>query len=264
MKKFLLPLMLIILTASGCGSKNIENIANKTVYVIGLDDEYAPMGFKDETGELVGFDVDLAKETARRMGVKFEFRPIDWNAKIEELNARRIDIIWNGLDITPERQEHILYSKPYMDNRQILLVKADSNQDIHSEYDLAGKIVATQAGSSSETYIKYDETLKNSLKEFRTYGSFKKAFRDLESGAIDVLIVDEIAGRYAMSKVPKKFRVIEEVTIGPVTKIGIGFRMTDVALRDKIQGVFNQMIKDGTAKKISEEWFGADLINTGK
>ena len=121
MKKFLLPLMLIILTASGCGGKNIENIANKTVYVIGLDDEYAPMGFKDETGELVGFDVDLAKETARRMGVKFEFRPIDWNAKIEELNARHIDIIWNGLDITPERQEHILYSKPYMDNRQILL-----------------------------------------------------------------------------------------------------------------------------------------------
>ena len=79
-----------------------------------------------------------------------------------------------------------------------------------------------------------------------------------------MLIVDEIAGRYEMKKVPKMFRVIEEVTIGPVTKIGIGFRITDVALRDEVQGVFDQMIKDGTAKKISEEWFGADLINTGK
>ena len=262
MKKFLMIICAALLI-SGCGGKDIGNISYKKVYVIGLDDEYAPMAFRDERGEIIGFDVDLAKEAARRMGVIFEFRPIDWSNKIEELNSRRIDIIWNGLDITPERQEHILYSKPYMDNRQILLVKADSTLDIHSEYDLAGKIVATQAGSNSESYVEYNEPLKNSLKEFRTFGSFKTEFKDLESGAVDVLIVDEIAGRYAMSKVPDKFKALE-VTIGPVTAIGIGFRMTDIALRDEVQGVFDEMIKDGTAKEISEKWFQADLIKYGK
>ena len=265
MKKFLVILFSLFLFPislfSGCGNvQTIDSMNYKKVYVIGLDAEYAPMGFKDENGEIVGFDVDLANEAARRLDIEFEFRPIDWNMKLEELNSERIDIIWNGLDITPERQEHILYSKPYMDNRQILLIKADSNLDIHSEYDLAGKIVGTQAGSSSEIYVEYDETLKNSLKEFRTYGSFKAAFRDLESGVVDVLIVDEIAGRYAMSKVPQKFKVVEEATIGPVTEIGIGFRKSDVALRDDIQKVFNEIIKDGTAKRISEKWFQADLI----
>lgn len=264
MKNFLLPLALIIFLVSGCGGvKDVDNIGYKKIYVIGLDAEYAPMGFKDENGKIVGFDIDLAKEVARRMDVEFEFRPIDWNNKIAELNSRRIDIIWNGLDITPERQEHILYSKPYLDNRQILLVRADSNLNIHSEYDLAGKVVGTQAGSNSETYVEYDETLRNSLKEFRTYGSFKTAFRDLESGAVDVLIVDEIAGRYQITKVQNKFKALE-VTIGPVTAIGIGFRITDVALRDEVQSVFSEMIKDGTAKKISEKWFQADLIKSGR
>ena len=261
MKKLFLIICAALLIM-GCGGKDIDNISYNKVYVIGLDDEYAPMAFRDENGEIVGFDIDLAKEAARRMNVEFEFRPIDWNNKIDELNSRRIDIIWNGLDITPERQDHILYSKPYMDNRQILLVRADSNLDIHSEYDLAGKIVGTQAGSHSETYVEYDEPLRNSLKEFRTFGSFKTAFRDLESGAIDVLIVDEIAGRYQMSKVPNKFKVIEEANIGSVTKIGIGFRTSDIALRDEVQNAFNEMIKDGTAKKISEKWFQADLIKS--
>ena len=258
MKKVLMIICAALLI-SGCGGKDINDMSYKKIYVIGLDAEFAPMGFRDENGEIVGFDIDLAKEAAQRMGVEFEFRPIDWSRKVDELNARRIDIIWNGLDITPERQEHILYSKPYMDNRQILLVTADSTFNINSEYDLAGKIVGTQAGSNSETYVEYNDELRKSLKAFRTFGSFKTGFRDLESGEVDVLIVDEIVGRYEMSKFPNKFKALE-VTIGHVTAIGIGFRMTDIVLRDEVQGVFNQMIKDGTAKKISEKWFHADLI----
>lgn len=263
---YALSITLCALFLTGCGGEknfdqDISGIGYKKVYVIGIDDEYAPMGFHDESGEIVGFDVDLAKEVARRLDVTFEFRPIEWSKKVDELNARRIDLIWNGLDITPERQEHILYSSPYMDNRQILLVSANSDFDIKTEQDLAGKIVGTQAGSHSETYVDHDEELKNNLKDFRTYGTFKTAFRDLESGEVDVLLVDEIAGRYAMSKMPQKFKALE-FTIGSATEIGIGFRMTDVGLRDEIQKVFNEMIKDGTAKKISEKWFQADLIKS--
>ena len=265
MSKFFLPFMLMIFILVGCGGENNSSNVNSTKYertlVVGLDDAYAPFGFRDEDGELVGFDVDMAKEAAKRMGVKFEFKPIGWSNKEDELESGNIDIIWNGLDITPERKERILYSKPYMDNRQILLVSVDSDLHFYSEYDLGGKIVGTQAGSNSETYIEANPELKNSFVEFRTYGNFKQAFENLEMWSIDVLIIDELPGRYEISKIPKKFDVVD-ITIGPVTELGIGFRKNDVELRDRVQKVFNDMIGDGTARKISEKWFQADLIKS--
>ena len=266
MRKIFLPLMLfMIFLVTGCGGGDTPATSDGDKYskkiVIGLDDEYAPMGFRNDKGELVGFDIDLAKEAGKRLGVEVEFLPIDWNNKENELESGRIDVIWNGLDITPERKERILYSKPYMDNRQILLVKKDNNQGIRGESDLAGKSVGTQDGSNSADYVEQNESLKNSFAEFKTYRNFRDAFNELEGGLVDVLIVDELAGRYEMSKVPSKFDPIE-VTIGPVTEIGIGFRKEDTALRDKVQKVFDDMIRDGTARKISEHWFQADLIKT--
>ena len=263
MKKIFLPLLLLIFFVTGCGggqdSKNVNSSKFSGTLVIGIDDEYAPFGFRDKDGELIGFDIDLAKEAAKRMGVKFEFKPINWNNKENELDSGNIDIIWNGLDITPEREERILYTKPYMDNRQILLAKKSNDFNLRTEHDLEGKIVGTQAGSNSEDYIAANETLMNSFKDFKTYATFKQAFLDLSDGKVDVLIVDELAGRYEMSKIPRKFEIIE-ITIGPVTEIGIGFRKSDVELRDRVQKVFDDMVRDGTAKKISEQWFQADLI----
>ena len=267
MKKiFMATLLLVTMIFAGCGgggeapksggdsgSKEIKKI------VIGLDDEYAPMGFKDEKNEIVGFDVDLAKEAAKRLGTEVEFKAIDWNSKEAELKSGRIDIIWNGLDITPERQENMLFSDPYMDNRQIVFVKKGNDQGITSESDLAGKTVGTQAGSTAETYIDGNETLKNSFKEFKTYGDYVSAFMDLENGRIDALVCDEIVGRYAMSKQDGKFDALN-VAVGPVTQFGIAFRKEDTELRNKVQKVFDEMVKDGAAKKISEQWFQADLL----
>ena len=267
MKKFLLPLLLIVFMITGCGagqdSKNVNSNKYKGTLVIGVDDEYAPFGFRDKNGELVGFDIDLANEAAKRMGAKFEFKTIDWTQKETELDSGSIDIIWNGLDITPEREERILYTKPYMDNRQVLLIKKSSNLKFNSEYDLEGKIVGTQEGSNSKDYVESNKKLMESFKEFKTYSTFKQAFADLTEEKVDVLIVDELAARYEMSKIPRKFEIIE-VTIGPVTKIGIGFRKSDVELRNKVQKVFDEMVADGTAKKISEHWFQADLIKYKK
>ena len=268
MKKIFLPLLLMIFFIAGCGgsqqgSKDVNDPKYNGTLVIGLDDEYAPFGFRDKDGELVGFDIDLANEAAGRMGVKFEFKPINWNNKENDLDAGQIDIIWNGLDITPERQERILYSKPYMDNRQILLSKKSADFTFLSEYDLAEKIVGTQAGSNSEDYIAGNKPLMKSIKEFKTYSTFKQAFADLTEGKVDVLVVDELAARYELSKIPRKFE-ITEVTIGPATEIGIGFRKSDTALRDRVQKVFDEMVADGTTKKISEKWFQADVIKHKK
>ena len=266
MKKFfMVALLLVTMVFAGCdggsdpaktdgnGSKEAKKI------VIGLDDEYAPMGFKNEQNEIIGFDVDLAKEAAKRLGSEVEFKAIDWNSKEAELKSGRIDIIWNGLDITPEREENMLFSKPYMDNRQIVFVKKDNTQNISAETDLADKAIGTQAGSTAESYIDKTESLKSSFKEFKTYGDYVSAFMDLENGRIDALVCDEIVGRYAMSKQGDKFDALD-VTVGPVSQFGIAFRKDNTELRDKVQKVFDEMIKDGAAKKISEQWFGADLI----
>ena len=268
MKKFLTAaLLLVTMIFAGCGGGgdtpaktdgDAPKSDNKKI-VIGLDDEYAPMGFKNEQNEIVGFDVDLAKEAAKRLGSEVEFKAIDWNSKEAELKSGRIDIIWNGLDITPERQQNMLFSKPYMDNRQIVFVKAGNEQGIMTEADLAGKAVGTQAGSTAEAYITGAEGLKDSFREFKTYGDYVSAFMDLENGRIDALVCDEIVGRYAMSKQDGKFDALD-VTVGNVTQFGIAFRQDDTELRDKVQKVFDEMVADGTAGKISEQWFQADLV----
>ena len=268
MKKFFIAAFLLVtMIFAGCGndgdaSDNGGSSAKK-IFVVGLDDHYAPMGFRNDKNEIVGFDVDLAKEAAKRMGVEFQFKPIDWGKKREEITSGNIDILWNGTDITDERKEYMIYTRPYMDNRQILLVKKGNAYDIHSEGDLEGRVVGTQAGSSSRNYVDDNPKLKNSFKEFKTYLNFKEAFADLDSGNVDVLICDEIAGRYEISKIPQKFEVIE-ATIGPACEIGVGFRKDDVELRDKVQKAFDSMVRDGTTKKISEKWFQADLIKYRK
>ena len=128
-------------------SSGLKQESEKTSYVMGLDDTFAPMGFRDEKGNLVGFDIDMANEAAERMDINIQFQPIDWSMKETELNAGNIDFIWNGYSITEERKEKVAFSAPYLKNSQIIVVLADS--DIKSKDDLAGKNIAVQAESSA-------------------------------------------------------------------------------------------------------------------
>ena len=261
-KLFLTAGLLVSMLFTGCGGDTgkpapADNQTKKIV--VGLDDEYAPMGFKDESNNIVGFDVDLAKEATKRLDSEVEFKAIDWNSKEAELKSGRIDVIWNGLDITPERQENMLFSDPYMDNRQIIFVRNGDDQGIKAESDLAGKIVGTQAGSTAEGYIVSNEELKNSFSDLKTYGDYVSAFMDLENQRLDVLVCDEIVGRYYISKKPDSLQALD-VAVGPVTQFGIAFAKENTELRDKVQKAFDEIVADGTASKISEQWFNADLI----
>ena len=234
-------------------------IGNTEKIIIGIDDEFAPLGFHNSKNELVGFDIDLAKEAAKRMGVDIEFKSIEWNNKRAEILSGNIDMIWNGLDITDERKEYMIFSEPYMDDRQILLVKKGTNQDIRSEGDLEGKRVGIQAGSTSDCYLQKDERLKKSLKDYKTYSKFTELVNALKNGEIDVLVCDELIARYEMNNNPDQLELVD-VSIGSITEMAIGFRKDNVELRDRVQKVFDDMIKDGTAREISEKWFQADLI----
>lgn len=165
MKKILITFLMITLVASllltGCSGSgatksstedtkpsqsdtSLEDIKKAGKFVVGLDDSFPPMGFRNEKDEIVGFDVDMAKEAAKRMGVEIELKPIDWDSKVLELNGKKIDVIWNGLTITEERKKEIAFTKPYLENRQIIVVAAGS--DIKTKADLAGKKVGVQYG----------------------------------------------------------------------------------------------------------------------
>lgn len=258
MKTILLPFMLIVCLLAGCSS----NVETKKI-VIGIDEAYAPFSFRNRDGEIIGFDMDLAKEVARRMGTEFEFKPIDWNKKREELESGNIDILWNGLSITPERQTYLIFTKPYMEDRQVILVRKGRTNGIISAADLAGKVVGTQLGAPSEFFINQDEQLKNSFAKFITYDNYKHAFEALADGAIDAVICDELVVHYEMNMHQDKFETIEAM-VGTVTEIAVGFRKSDTKLRDEIQNVFDDMVKDGTAREISIKWFNGDLITMHK
>ena len=268
LKKIVAMGLAAVMTAAlftGCGgdagkkdpaSSSSSSSGGKAI-VVGLDDNYPPMGFRDEKNEIVGFDVDLAKEAAKRLGRPVEFKPIDWASKEAELKSGRVDVLWNGLDITEKRKENMLFSDPYMDNRQIIFVKKGAT-DIKDEKSLAGKVVGTQSGGTAEEYIDGNAELKGSLKDYKKYSDYIAAFMDLENGRLDAIVADEITGRYYMSKHPDTLEAVD-VAVGPVSTFGIGFRKDDTALKDEVQKVLNEMKKDGTMAKISETWFGKDI-----
>ena len=246
MKKiFSLALFLVMsmVVLTGCGN-NQQGKTDKKI-IVGLDDNFPPMGFIGDNNEIIGFDIDLAKEASKRLGREVEF------------SSGRIDILWNGLDITEKRKENILFSDPYMDSKQLIFV--NPNSPIKAVADLAGKKVGVQEGSTADETLATDEALKKSIKEVKKYPDCISALMDLEAGRVDAIVTDEIIGRYYMSKNKESFVVLEE-PVGPVGTFGIGFRKDDQKLRDDVQKVINEMKKDGTASKISMKWFNKDII----
>jgi polar amino acid transport system substrate-binding protein len=259
MKKIIALVLLLMMAGmalTGCGSADTKSAAKKKI-VIGLDDSFPPMGFRDEKNNIVGFDIDMAKEAAKKLDMEVEFKPIDWSSKEAELSAKRIDALWNGMNITEERKKNILFSDPYMESKQLIFVLAGS--PIKSAADLSGKVVGVQQASIGEEEVVKDVKLRSSLKDFKVYPDFIASFMDLNTGRVDAVVTDEILGRYYMSKEKDKYVVIEK-PVGEVGIYGIGFRKEDTELRDKMQKVLNEMKNDGTSAKISQKWFGADIV----
>ena len=224
--------------------------------VIGLDDNFPPMGFRDDKNELVGFDVDMAREAAKRLGVEVEFKPIDWNAKEAELNGKRVDALWNGLTITEERKKNIAFTAPYMENHQIIVVKGDS--PIQTKADLTGKVVGVQDGSSAVDAIEKDEATAASFKELKKYGDNVTALMDLSTGRVEAVVLDEVVGRYYTAKKPGEYAVLED-NFG-TEDYGVGLRLEDTELHTRIDQALAEMKKDGSGEKISEQWFGKNIL----
>jgi len=259
----LAAMLVVCMVLSGCGtqptSNNAEDVSLDTIkeagkIVVGLDIAFPPMGFQDENNEIVGLDVDLAKAVGEVLGVEVELRPIDWKAKELELDGGKIDVMWNGYTITDERKEKVLFSDPYLANKQIVIVKADS--DIKAKADIAGGKVGLQTGSTAEDAIKADAIYPEIEKSLMMYDDNNTAMMDLEAGRIASVVVDEVVGKYYLSKHEGKFRILDE-DFGS-EEYGIGFRKADVAFRNAVQEAINTLKENGKADEISLKWFGQE------
>lgn len=258
MKKLLFILLAILLV--GCQAKEVEvgdnslnNIVEKGKMIVGFT-EYPPMGFK-ENGEITGFDIDIAKAVGEKLGVDIEFVYIDWDAKVLELEVGNIDMIWNGLTITEDRKKEILFSKPYFNNRIVILTLKDSM--INSINDLAEMNIGVELQSSGQSALE-SSVVFESIEEMVKYTTITEAVLDLKAGGIDAIVADEIFARYAVSKEVDAYKIPDDVFNSE--NYGIGFRLEDVALRDKIDQIIDELAEDGTALEISLKWFGEDLL----
>ncbi len=251
---FIAVMMLVACTQAPVeGDLSLKTIEDNGKMIVGFT-EYPPMGFK-ENGEITGFDIDIAKEVAERLGVEAEFVYIDWDAKVLELNGKNIDMIWNGLTITADREKEILFSKPYFDNRIVIISLNGSGIDQIA--DLSDMKVGVELQSSGQAAVEGNDVFV-AIDELVKYTTITEAILDLKAGGIDAIVADEIFARYAVSKEADQYQVASEVFNSE--NYGIGFRLEDVALRDKVDAIIDEMAADGTAAEISMKWFGEDLL----
>lgn len=261
MKKILITLILILAGLQSFAFSNgkkdtLAKIKEAGYFTVGLDDTFAPMGFRGKNGDIIGFDIDLAKETALRMGVEAKFKPCDWDGIIFELRSKKVDMIWNGMTITENRKKQIGFSKPYFNGEQIIITKSDSN--IKKISDLADKTVGLQMGSSSYFALEKN-SIYSSVKDVKKYGTNVEVLLDLEAGRTQAIVMDSMVGRYYVAKKERQenkdiFSTINEPLA--IEYLGIGMRKEDTLLIAEINRIIDEMKEDGTYNKIYEKWFG--------
>lgn len=258
MKKKLFALTMIVVLVltmglmTGCGSKDDE------VLVVGLDDTFAPMGFRDEEGTLVGFDIDLANAVAEEMGVQVEFKPIKWEAKEMELKSKTIDCVWNGMSVTPERLESMALTNKYLNNKIVLMNLADSNLDVTDAKQLADLKIGTQKDSAALEVLQANEqyeSFKDNIVEYETYDV---AIMDLKAGRVDVIAVDQVLGEYTNNNLDGAMKECT-YSLGDDFYV-IGCAEDNTELRDKLNENLKKVIDSGKAAEISNKWFGKDIV----
>ena len=276
MKKRLVLLLVTAMAATtvlaGCGSKDsgssdngkksskeakVEN--DDDTLIVGFDASFPPYGYKDDSGEYVGFDLDLAQEVCDRNNWKLVKQPIDWDSKDAELNSGTIDCIWNGFTMNG-REDDYTWTKPYMANTQVFVVRNDSG--IEGKDGLAGKVVECQADSSAEAALKEDPDLTSTFGQLLTTADYNTAFMDLEQGSVDAIAMDVIVAGYQIKQRNVDFTILDDSL--SAEEYGVGFKKGNTELRDKVQATLEDMAKDGTMKEISEKWFGEDVTTIGK
>ncbi|MCX7884987.1 MAG: amino acid ABC transporter substrate-binding protein [Caloramator sp.] len=279
-KKFLLFLLtgfIIIGLFSGCNKKSskdtqkIEDIISGVTkndsiaallpedvkasgkIIIGLDDAYPPMEYRDDNNNLVGFDIDFGNAIGKKLGLKTEWVTTAFDGILPALQAKKFNMIISGLSITDKRKKEIAFSQPYISGGPIIITLKDkvSGNGVDS---IKGKVVGVQLGSTGE----FAAEKTNAPKEIKKYDKITEAFMDLNAGRIDAIVADDQVGRYYMGLEDGKYVSVGKLAEEP---FGIGFRKEDTKLLEAVQKAVDELKEEGTLSKISLKWFKTDYYS---
>lgn len=263
----------MLISAAGCGETNTtENDASNTSSVATDSDLayirdngvmkigytiMAPLNYTNDENELVGFETEFATAVCEKLGVKPEFQLIDWNSKEMELESKSIDCIWNGLTITPERQESMSITNPYMENRQVLIVKND-NVDKYTD-SVDGANVVAESASAGDDLAQADEFFANA--SYTSVQSQATALMDVASGTADVAVIDYIMALGSVGE-GTDFADLTIIDKGfESEEYGAAFRKgSDVTA--EVNTAMDELRADGTLQQLAEKYNIDELLIT--
>lgn len=249
---------------TGCGEEKADKVAGST-FTVGFDAEFPPYGYKDDNGEYVGFDLDLAQEVCSRNGWTLVKQPIDWDSKDMELSSNTIDCIWNGFTMNGKEKDYT-WTSAYVDNSQVIVVKKDSS--INKLSDLKGKVVVVQADSSALAAFTGDDAEESNKKlaegfaALQQVADYNSAFMNLEAGSVDAICLDIGVANYNIKSRSGSFRMLDEIV--SAEQYGVGFKKGNTELRNTVQESLNEMLADGTFLTIAQKWGLEDSVSLGK
>ena len=249
-------------TTTDAPSGDDKSAASTMKLIVGFDAAYPPYGYVGDDGSYTGFDLELAQEVGRRVGWEVQLEPIDWDAKDTLMNSGAINCIWNGFTIEG-RENDYTFSKPYMLNAQVVVVKKGSG--ISDLAGLAGKAVITQTDSAAYDVLAGEDATQADVAatfaNLETIGDYNTAFMQLESGAVDAVACDLSIAQYQMSAKPDAYVQLPEDLSDEHYAVGVKKGNTELA--DAITKTLKEMNEDGTVEKLCEKYaeYGLSYTN---
>ena len=234
-----------------------QYIADKGNFVAGIT-LFEPMNYYDENGELTGFETEFTKAVCEKLGVEAKFQEIEWDKKEIELNAKTIDAIWNGLTVTEERKENMGFSKSYVRNKQVVVIKADNKDKYTDEASMAGASCAAESGSAGQTAIETSSVL--SQNEFVGASAQKDVLLEVKAGTVELGVLEYVMAKASIGEGTdySDLMIVEGVELAP-EEYAIGMRKGDTETIEKINGAIDELVADGTLKALAEKYGLADV-----
>jgi L-cystine transport system substrate-binding protein len=230
----------------------LDDVRSSGVLKVAMEGTYPPFDYRNKSGELEGFDVDVAKALAERLKVKPQFITTEWAGILGGLQASKFDVIINQVTITPARQKALDFSQPYVYSSVQFLQRKNDDREFKSLSDLDGKKVGVTVGS---VFVDFMKSVPGA--QVRTYSGTPEALSDLASGRVDAVLNDRLMNPYLIKTSGLPLRVGASLPDG-TQEIAIPFRKDNPKFAEAVNVALNEMRQDGTLQQIAIKWFGAD------